>query len=128
MDILDFGKHKGESWGKVPRDYLNWLANQPTSENVERARKEIERRGTAYPTVEISGHAIDRASLRCLKIYLNNKNKGEGLYSWLIRISNEAIVNGEEKIKNNIYRYKGIDFIFKFGEIYPVLKSVFYKK
>jgi len=124
MDILDFGKHKGESWGRIPVSYLTWLANKPTSDNVLKARDELKRRGTTYPTIKISGHAIDRASTRCLKSFIGDKKKNEGIYSWLVRVSEKALKQGKE-IKKDVYLYHRIEFMFEFGEIYPTLKSVF---
>ena len=38
-----------------------------------------------------------------------------------------AIKNGKET-KKDVYLYQTIDFMFEFGEFYPILKSVFKRK
>lgn len=128
--IVDFGKHKGERWTRVPVSYLNWLVNQPPSQfggskNKEIAQAELERRGTTTPTkLEISGHAIDSASLRVRRVWHTTRGENEGLYSWLYRIGSEAlkIANGAESVQ-----HLGIKWVFVYGEIYPTLKTVMYK-
>jgi hypothetical protein len=124
--IIDFGKHKGERWTRVPVSYLTWLGNQvEENENVKIARAELARRGSTYPTIEISGHAVDRASLQCRKIWHDTRGREEGLNSWLIRMSNEALVKGKKFEDNpNKYRYLGMKFVFEFGEFYPTLKTI----
>ncbi|MBL8013862.1 MAG: hypothetical protein JNN05_08450 [Candidatus Omnitrophica bacterium] len=125
--IIEFGKHKGERWTRVPVSYLKWLINQPNDEkfgtkNKEIAQAELERRGTTTPDrLEISGHAIDSASLRVRQIWHKTKNENEGLYSWLYRIGSEAVLiaNGQESVK-----HLGIKWVFVYGEIYPTLKTV----
>lgn len=130
--IVDFGKHKGERWTRVPRSYLAWLINQPEvivgmEKNKEIARAELDRRGTVVASeVEISPHAVDTASLRVRKIWHETSRKGEGLYSWLVRAAQEAIdsIDGKpERIK-----HLGISFVFKQGEVFPVLKTVIKSK
>lgn len=126
-EVIDFGKHKGQLWTRVPISYLQWLGNSTQGTlNVMMARSEIKRRGTSYPTIDISGHAIDRASLSCRKIWhetaLNNE---EGLNSWLIRISQEALDKGEKK--DDKILYKGMKFVFEKGDFYPTLKTIMRK-
>lgn len=122
---IDFGKHKGQLWTRVPVGYLRWLVNVKdplTPEAIEIANAELDRRGSKIPTIEISGHAIDRASLRCRKIWHEDRTKDEGLHSWLVRVSKEALERGEraeEKIK-----HKGMKFVFEHGEYYPSLKTI----
>jgi hypothetical protein len=123
--IIDFGKHKGELLTRVPIGYIRWMANtKDMAENwKELARAEHERRGGTMPVIELSGHAIDNASLRCRKIWQETKlNDDEGLYSWLIRVTLEAIEKGEHvggKIK-----YLGMKFVVEQGEEYPALKTI----
>ena len=130
--IVNFGKHKGERWTRVPASYLRWLANEPTKNNVfkkngEIAKAELERRGTKINQgVEVSNHAIDTASLRVRKIWHETKGNNEGLYTWLSRIANEAISSTKEKLE--IIEYLGIRFVFKWGTEYPVLKTVIPRK
>ena len=127
--IVDFGKHNGERWTRVPVGYLIWLINQPEvipgmEKNKEIAKAELERRGeTIQSNLEISKHAIDKASLRCRKIWHQTAlNKDEGLYSWLKRVADEAIKTRDDKPER--IKYLGIKFVFKWGNEFPILKTV----
>ena len=111
--IVDFGKHKDELWTRVPVNYLKWVVNQvdmaPDRQNI--ARAEMERRGTTTPDVDVSGHAIDRASLMLRKTWHETAlNDEEGLYSWLCRMTTEAIANGET-LESGKIRYQGMKFV-----------------
>jgi len=125
--IVGFGKHKGELWTRVPKNYLTWLVNEPSLFNDDTikniAKAELDRRGTVMKTdLEVSGHAIDRASLKCGQIWATTKqDKNEGIYSWLTRVANEAL---KERPKQEEIYYKGLKLVFAFGEYYPTLKSV----
>jgi len=125
--IVDFGKHKGERWTRVPRSYLSWLINQTKvvgdGKNKRIAKAELERRGSSIRTdLQISGHAIDRASTRCKSLWRKMVLfDGEGLYSWMERLANDAIKN---EGKHEIVIYRGIKFIFEHGEYYSTLKSI----
>jgi hypothetical protein len=129
--IIDFGKYKGQLWTRVPVSYLQWLLNQK-DDNIKYkkqfdydkkiAKSELNRRGTNLQhDVEITPHAVDKASLRVRKIWHQTCNENEGIYTWLSRIAGQAIA---EKGKNEIIRYLGIKFIFKIGNNYPILKTV----
>ena len=129
--IIDFGKYKGQLWTRVPVSYLQWLLNQK-DDNIKYkkqfdydkkiAKSELNRRGTNLQhDVEITPHAVDKASLRVRKIWHQTCNENEGIYTWLSRIAGQAIT---EKGKNEIIRYLGIKFIFKIGNNYPILKTV----
>lgn len=126
--IVKFGKHNGELWTRVPADYLKWLINQPEelpqfAGNKDIARAELERRGTTIShEVEISPHAVDKASLRVRKIWHETSKEGEGLYSWLSRVATEALKTVEGKPDK--IKYLGIKFIFKQGNEFPILKTV----
>jgi hypothetical protein len=124
--VLTFGKHNGELLTRAPIGYVRWLTNQPTLDPKWRdlAKAEFERRGDTYPKVELSGHAIDNASLRVRKIWHETcLNADEGLYSWLQRVSLEALDHGE-KLESGKIRHLGIKFVFEQGEEFPVLKTV----
>ena len=102
---------------------------------METAESELKRRGTTLShEIEISGHAIDRASLSCRKTWHETGNKGEGIYSWLHRVANEAIKTVDKSAIKKDYRlkvknYNRMIFIFKFGKVYPTLLTVMpYKK
>lgn len=129
---IDFGKHgpqdgqPGELWTRVPVGYLKWIVNEPNmaDERKEVAQAELERRGTVTPTIEVSGHAIDRASLSLRKTWhLTAVNKDEGLHAWLCRVAAEALERGEPVGDNRIV-YLGMRFAFEHGDQWPVLKTV----
>ena len=126
--IVEFGKHKGERWTRIPISYLKWIVNQPAAEydnarTKEIAQAELDRRGITTPTtLQVSGHAIDSATLRVRKIWHQTAvNPDEGLYSWLNRIGSEALLlaAGKENIE-----HMGIKWVFVYGEYYPTLKTV----
>ena len=118
---VDFGKHKGELWTRIPLSYLKWLINEI---DHEIAKAELERRGRFVPDkLEISPHALDNASLRLRKIWYEEGNKQIGLYTWLYKRAVEALEQNKEAVID-----KGIKFVFKFGNYYPVLKTVMARK
>ena len=118
---IDFGKHQGEFFTRIPVNYLKWMINNQTKQHLI-AKAEFERRGDTMPSVELSGHAIDNASLRVLGIWQEKSQDGEGFYSWLQRITLEAIEHGIEK-KGKI-RYIGMKFVVIKGDEFPVLKTI----
>jgi len=114
--IVDFGRHKGERWTRIPISYLKWLINEVGGGKGAIAQAELSRRGTTMPTeLVLSGHAIDRAS------QITNEWKEAGVYSWLTNKANEAleIADGKEKIK-----HKGYKFCFTYGNHFPTLKTI----
>lgn len=62
------------------------------SDVVDLARAELGRRGTTIDAVvEVSGHAIDRASLSPIRgVWKDDRQPGEGLHAWLTRVATEA--------------------------------------
>lgn len=121
---IPFGKHKDELFTRLPRSYLRWLANEQKMESQWKtlAKSELDRRGTTMPTLEISGHAVDRASLRCRKIWHESRGEEEGIHSWLQRMAMEA--RKTEPVRDGVYRHAGMQFIFEEGDEFPALKTV----
>ena len=119
---IPYGKHKGELITRLPVSYLNWMINK-NADMADYARAEIDRRGHKLPEIELSGHAIDNASLRVRKIWHETRGKDEGLYSWLIRITLEAIRKGE-RLESGKIKYLGMKLVVEQGEEFPVLKTV----
>jgi len=119
---IAFGKHKGELFTRLPVSYLKWMINNKT-QDWEIAKAEFDRRGDTMPVVELSGHAIDNASIRVRKTWHETKNDGEGLYSWLQRMTLEAIEKGE-KLDSGKIKYKGMKFVIVEGEEFPTLKTI----
>jgi hypothetical protein len=120
--IVDFGRHKGQPWTRLPVGYLKYLVNADTQYRAI-AEAELKRRGTTLEyTLEISGHAIDRASLRCRRQWLQTREREEGLHAWLHRLASEALKTATDE--NERVVFQGLKFVFAYGEIYPTLVSV----
>lgn len=120
--ICDFGKHRGIPYTRVPASYLKWMvsAAHPLSDI---AQAELTRRGTTTPDMDISGHAIDRASISCRKIWHQTRREEEGLHSWLARVAREAMDAGQVNAKGR-HEYIGMQFAFEMDGAWPVLKTV----
>lgn len=121
--IINFGKHKGERWTRVPLGYIKWILNElePDKEAYKIAKAELERRGDTMPTgIELSNHAIDNASLRVRRLWHEDRGKDEGLYSWLQRILTEVdLTSKPERVK-----HKGVVFIIVYGNEFPTVKTI----
>lgn len=117
--FIDFGKYKGERWTRLPLHYLRYLANQGRGFGKLMADAELERRGSTIPgEIELTGHAIDRAS------QMTDEWKEMGVHSWLLKIAAEA---ASEIIDDEVVFYKGYKFVFILGNHYPVLKTIIKK-
>lgn len=134
---VHFGKHKGELWTRVPISYLKWCANQLRGDAYNLACLELERRGATsdHHDVELSGHAIDRASIRLYRNWLENRRDDtEGLHSWLARTAQTAydalaIESFDEESEGEVMRdietvYGGMKMVFTIGRYYPILKTI----
>lgn len=120
---LSFGKHKGQMITRVPLSYLRFMINESTK-MCDYARAELERRGGELPKVEISGHAIDRASMRVGHIWRETRGADEGLYTWLSRMVLEALeadnaIHGDD----GGYAHNGVKWVIAQGDEFPVLKT-----
>ena len=115
------GRHKDKLITRVPVSYLTWMVGIKHSEAAY-ARAELNRRGTVTPTLDVSGHAIDRASLTCRDIWHQTKNPDEGLHAWLVRMATGALAHGEPR-KEKI-AYGGMLFAFDTDCEWPVFKTV----
>lgn len=72
--------------------------------------------------IEVTGHAVDRASLRALRIWQENARRGEGLYAWLQRQAKLAFAETPDA---QGYRYHlGLRWAFEDGGNWPVLKTL----
>lgn len=120
--VIEFGKHKGQLLTRVPVGYLRWMINE-NSQMAEYAKAEMDRRGDTMPTVELSGHAIDNASLRVRKIWHESRAQDEGLYTWLTRMVHEALENGK-RLESGKIKYNGMKLVIRQGEEYPTLVTI----
>lgn len=119
--LMPFGRHKGELITRVPVSYLKFMVREGT-QFADHARAELDRRGTVTPEIEISGHAIDRASLRVRKIWHESRRENEGLHAWLCRMGKEALMEGEKR--GDKIAYAGVLWVFDQNGAWPLLKSV----
>jgi len=119
---VDFGKHAGELYTRLPVSYLKWMVNVSHS-RAEIAKAELERRGTVTPDLEVSGHAIDRASLSCRKIWHETRGGDEGLHAWLVRMAAEALEKADVDDKGR-HQHNGMLLAFEQDGNWPVLKTV----
>ena len=123
--IADFGRHNGRPYTRIPVNYLLWMVNSEHS-RADIAKAELERRGTVLPVVDISGHAIDRASLNCQLILYQTKLENEGIHAWLCRLTVEAIRANERDDKGR-YVHAGMLFAIEQDGCWPVLKTIMQK-
>jgi uncharacterized protein (DUF3820 family) len=124
--ICDFGKHKGEPYTRLPVGYLTWMVNSNHS-RADIAEAELKRRGTVMPELDISGHAIDRASLNCRKIWHQSRGENEGLHAWLQRICKEALEKKDIDDKGR-YLWGDVQLVFEMDGRWPVLKTIMPRK
>lgn len=122
------GKYKGELISRIPPGYLKWMVSS-CHQYMGFAKAELERRGTTESSIEITAHAIDRASQRLLDIWQRERKDAEGLHSWLARISADAIeralVNENHPNAENVRtEHLGVVWVFEMKFVIPVLKSV----
>lgn len=124
---VGFGKHRGELWTRVPVSYLRWVVNvQPLHRAHDIALSELHRRGTSPQdrAVDISGHAVDSASLRLWSYYKKTReDSNEGLHAWLIRMTTNAL-NTKEMDSENRITVDNVRYVFEPGTYYPALKTV----
>jgi hypothetical protein len=117
---IDFGKHSGELYTRVPVGYLLWMV-QCGHSKANIAQAELNRRGTVIPTLDLTAHAIDRASQRCLGVWQRTRKDDEGLHTWLARNAQLAHDGGLDE--DNRGCFNGMRFVFEPGA-WPVVKTV----
>lgn len=135
--IINFGIYRGVAWTLVPLSYLHRLANQdckgkPAWErNLALAMREIDRRGPSFPKVEITPYAFDAASLNVPLQWKDDRYHNEGLFSWLRRITLEALEIAKGSIDTELepgdeltIPHKGVALVVEIGRLTPVLKTV----
>ncbi len=120
--LMPNGRHKGVVITRVPVSYLKWMVNIRHA-YADYAQSELDRRGTVTPEIDISGHAIDRASLLCRKTWHATEREGEGIHAWLVRVAQEALERGYPA-ESGRYEWIGLSFRFEMDGVWPVLKTV----
>jgi hypothetical protein len=80
-----------------------WLINEATRVK-QIAQAELDRRGTTLSRqVEVSGHAIDRASTKLLDKWVATRlDKKEGLHHWLTRLASSALKGGPSRFGHQL--------------------------
>lgn len=120
--IIPDGRHQGMPITRVPVSYLRWMISHD-HELAGKARTELKRRGCAVALeLEVTGHAIDRASLKCNDQWRRDRRDGEGLHAWLLRVSGEALRTCRRDGESVFY--KRMKLVFAFDSGWPVLKTV----
>lgn len=124
---LAFGKHQGLLLTRVPISYLKWMVKNQTVQHAD-AQEELDRRGIPLDgfKVEVSGHALDRASTKCWGFYkMHRKTDEEGLWSWLHREAELALAQGQmPPDKPDIRYWQNMKWVFNHQAAVPVLMTV----
>jgi len=72
--------------------------------------------------LQISGHAVDRASLRALDIWKGHRLPTEGLHTWLRRAGKTALAQPPDSL--GFHHHLGLCWAFEDGDGWPVLKTI----
>ena len=122
--ICECGRYRGKKYHRIPSKYLQAMISSDHP-NKHHAIAEMKRRGKALSHVEVSMHAIDRASLRCLGVWKRTRNGKEGLGKWLSRMASDAIKNGEWEAPDRVV-YGELVFGIADG-LWPTVTTVMYR-
>ncbi len=122
----------------MPVGYLRHLANNAYGDSQKLATIELKRRGHGFrPDIEITAHAIDRASMKLhMNWQLTKKDADEGIHSWLARIAGEAYAeHGPETLQRETEApydltidWQHTRMVFSIGHHYPTLKTIMAKE
>lgn len=122
--VMPNGRHVGIPITRVPVSYLKWMVCSRHS-CAAYAEAELKRRGTVTPDLDISGHAIDRASLLCRRTWNETRREDEGLHAWLVRMAGGALDQGiRHHEQPGRIHYAGLSWRFELDGVWPVLKTV----
>jgi hypothetical protein len=121
---MPVGRHKGVLFTRIPISYLQWMV-QGNHSMAGEAASELARRGTTVPELDVSGHAIDRASTRLWRHWRRDRTDDEGLHHWLHRVAVEAWKSRDPaKPLPETLKRRGIRFVFEVSGNWPTLKTV----
>lgn len=121
--VLDFGKHRGSRIQNVPVNYLRFMVRNQTA-MWRYAEAEMQRRGSVLPQIEVSGHAIDSASLRVRHAWHEDRDEKEGLHAWLCRRAWEAWNLRQTELDEKV-DLAGVRWVFDRDGVWPILKTVY---
>lgn len=127
--LVDFGKYAGERYTRLPISYLRWMVNAEHS-RADIAKAELERRNVPLldDFIEITGHAIDSASLRCWFEYMSEREEGEGLHAWLRRITKQALEEGTPNEEGRLHAGGRIILVIETGALAVTVKTILLHK
>jgi hypothetical protein len=121
---LPTGKFRGVLITRVPPGYLRWMIS---SGHVlwEFAKKELDRRGSEELNIEVTAHAIDRASCRLIDKFMAEASPQEGIWTWLAKKAEEALAKYDGMLQDNIQvLHEEVVYVFEMKFVVPVLTSV----
>jgi hypothetical protein len=136
--VVTFGRYKGERWTRLPLNYLRHAINSLNGPAQNLAKLELERRGiTLDAEIEVTAHALDRASLSLLPYWQKTGKPAEGLHSWLTRCASNAFGEAEQDatmIIESSVTSEGkpsrtviagdVKYVFVLGNYHPILVTV----
>lgn len=127
--LVDFGKYRGERYTRLPISYLRWMVNAAHGK-ADIAKAELDRRGVPVMDdfVEISGHAIDTASLRAWFEYMSEREENEGLHAWLKRITKRALQEGRPNGEGRLQTGGRVVLVVEEGATWLTVKTVLLNK
>jgi len=124
---------------RIPVGYLQWAVNTTLDTPTDTpdgifpfhavAKAEMERRGERIKDIDISAHAIDRMSLKHLKVWHDHRTRDEGLFTFMQRTGLEAWKNRwtlpHEKQDDDHWKVFHLEIEWVFEElVIPVVKTV----
>ena len=125
---IEFGQFKGEAWARLPISYLKALTRD---NGIHKAAKfaiaELNRRGEKVEEeyIEVTRHALNRATSQCLDIFIKTRYNKEGAYAWCTRLFEEALSKGKNQ-EAGITSIRGVEFRYNiqplFMEIVTIVK------
>ncbi len=122
--VIPCGKHAGQPYTRLPVSYLRWMVSA-SHEFAPIAQAELDRRGTVNPSLDVSGHAIDRLSMSPgLELWKTTRKPDEGISAWLNRIAAESL--HVEPLSPGRYSWGPLVLCFDLDLAWPVLKTVIY--
>ena len=76
-------------------------------------------------TINISVHAMDRASLRLMGLWRRQRTEDEGLYTWLQSVASEAMRHEpiDERRQVRVYEHVGVRFTMRGATVITVKRA-----
>lgn len=130
---INVGKYKGTPIDQLPVSYCRWMLGQDfPREWLEIAKAKVEASPTYNEPLNVSRHAIDRFSLRFLRLWNEHKQvfhgkqeEADGMATFLVKLAEEAWQNGSDVSKNRhqddgiVKLHRGIKFVFNQSQEFP---------